>query len=62
MGTAFTLTFLWGNLPFVKNATQFKYYSSSIALGLSIYKIFTMMNNQHFEQVSIPYFEKYRVK
>ncbi len=45
MGTAFTLVFVWGSLPFVKNATQFKYYSSSIVLGLSIYKIFTMMNN-----------------
>ena len=62
MGSAFTATFIFANLPFVKNATQFKYYTSSLALGITIYKVFTMMNNQHFEQISTPYFEKYRVK
>ena len=61
-GLAFGLTFLYAQVPVVKNATNFKYYSSIIVLAFSIYKSFTYMNNRNYEQIITPYFEKYKVK
>ena len=61
-GLAFGTSFAYGNIPVVKNATNFKYYSSIIVLGYAIFQSFTYMNNRHYEQIIIPYFEKYKVK
>ena len=38
------------------------YYSSVIVLGIAIYKSLTMANNRNYEQITMPYFEKYKVK
>lgn len=59
---AFGVAFAYGQIPVVKNATAFKYYSSIIALGFTLYQSFTYLNNRTYEQIVIPYFEKYKVK
>ena len=59
---SFALAFGFGQVPVVKNATQFKYYSSIIVLAFSLYKSLTHANNRNFEQIVTPYFEKYKVK
>lgn len=59
---AFATTFLVGQIPIVKNATPFKYYTTLIAIGVSLYKYLTYLNNRHYEQMLTPYFEKYKVK
>lgn len=59
---AFGITFMYAQVPVVKNATAFKFYSSTIVLAFSIYKSMTYMNNKNYEQIITPYFEKYKVK
>ena len=59
---AFGVAFLYGQIPVDKNATAFKYYSSIIVLAYTLYQSFTYMNNRNYEQIVIPYFEKYKVK
>jgi hypothetical protein len=59
---AFGTAFLFAQIPIVKTATNFKYYSSVIVLGIAIYKSLTMANNRNYEQITMPYFEKYKVK
>ena len=54
--------FVFGNIPLVKGATPFKYWTGLIVYGVGLYKTSTHMNNQHYEQIMVPYFEKYRVK
>jgi len=54
--------FLYGNIPFVKQASPFKYWSSLLVGAFSLYKFLTHRNNQHYEQIFTPYFEKYKVK
>lgn len=59
---AFGLSFAYAQVPVVKNATPFKYYSSVLVLAFTMYKAFTHMNNRNYEQIVTPYFEKYKVK
>jgi hypothetical protein len=54
--------FVYGNIPFVKQATPFKYWSSLLVGAFTLYKFLTHRNNQHYEQLFTPYFEKYKVK
>jgi hypothetical protein len=46
---AFGTAFLYGQIPVVKNATNFKYYSSIIVLAFTIYQSFTYLNNRNYE-------------
>eukprot|EP00347_Sterkiella_histriomuscorum_P015968 403355005 len=59
---AFASTFVFGNIPVVKSATPFKYYSSVLGAAFGLYYVFSQLNKSHFEQVYTPYFEKYKVK
>ena len=36
--------------------------ADNIVLGIAIYKSLTMANNRNYEQITRPYFEKYKVK
>jgi hypothetical protein len=54
--------FVIGNIPVIKTATPFKYWSSLLFTAFSAYKMLTHRNNQHYEQMFTPYFEKYKVK
>jgi len=54
--------FVFGNIPVVRAATPFKYWTSVIIGAFSIYKFLVYRNNQHYEQIFTPYFEKYSVK
>ena len=59
---AFTSMFPWGALTVVKQATNFKFYSSMFGMGFGIYFLFIKLSNSHFEQIYTPFFEKYKVK
>ena len=39
-----------------------KYYVSCIAVSGFFWQFMTMQNNQHLEQIQVPFFEKYKVK
>ena len=41
--------FAFGNIPIVKQATPFKYWSGLIIFGGGTYNTMTALNNQHYE-------------
>jgi hypothetical protein len=55
-------SFIHGNLPIVKATSNLKYWSSLIVCTYSLYKWLLTRNNEHFEQIYAPFFEKYKVK
>jgi hypothetical protein len=54
--------FMAGSLPFMKQTSSFKYWSAILTGTFIMYRHLTHLNRQHYEQISQPYFEKYKVK
>ena len=62
MGSAFMLSFFFQCIPKVYHSTYFKYWTSTIAVGYTVYKTLTVKNTNHFHTIWQPYFEKYTIK
>lgn len=54
--------FMAGSLPFMKQVRPFKYWSALLFGAFFMYRHLTHLNKQHYEQISQPYFEKYKIK